>query len=119
VRRGIVGYFAFRRGGEKQNDITLRVERHLNQLRYFVKTYTGLLFSLRSLRICLPYEIHVNEEQSEFHWGGEKNYSAFCPLLALWNACPMKFIFVFIPSGRSLFLWGPLLSDYCLLTFVL
>jgi hypothetical protein len=23
--------------------------------------------------ICLPYEIHVNEEPSEFHWGGEDN----------------------------------------------
>jgi hypothetical protein len=27
--------------------------------------------ALRSLRLCLPYEIHVNEERSEFHWGGE------------------------------------------------
>jgi hypothetical protein len=27
--------------------------------------------TLRSLRLCLPYEIHVNEERSEFHWGGE------------------------------------------------
>jgi len=27
--------------------------------------------SLRSLRLCLPYEIHFNEERSEFHWGGE------------------------------------------------
>ena len=22
--------------------------------------------------LCLPYEIHVNEERSEFHWGGRK-----------------------------------------------
>jgi hypothetical protein len=22
-------------------------------------------------RLCLPYEIHDNEERSEFHWGGE------------------------------------------------
>jgi hypothetical protein len=27
--------------------------------------------ALRSLRLCLPYEIHANEERSEFHWGGE------------------------------------------------
>ena len=28
-----------------------------------------------SLCICMPYEIHVNEKRSEFHWGGknEKN----------------------------------------------
>ena len=25
----------------------------------------------RSLWLCLPYEIHVNEERSGFHWGGE------------------------------------------------
>jgi hypothetical protein len=41
--------FAFRRISEKQK-----------------KTKT-----LRALRLCLPYEIHVNEERSEFHWGGE------------------------------------------------
>ena len=27
--------------------------------------------ALRAPRLCLPYEIHVNEERSEFHWGGE------------------------------------------------
>jgi hypothetical protein len=27
--------------------------------------------SLRPQRLCLPYEIHVNEERSGFHWGGE------------------------------------------------
>jgi hypothetical protein len=28
--------------------------------------------ALRSLRLCMPYEIHVNEERSGFHWGGEQ-----------------------------------------------
>jgi hypothetical protein len=27
--------------------------------------------ALRAPRLCLPYEIHINEERSEFHWGGE------------------------------------------------
>jgi len=27
--------------------------------------------ALRPLGLCLPYEIHVNEERSEFHWGGK------------------------------------------------
>jgi len=28
-------------------------------------------------QICLPCEIHVNEEQSEFHWGGILDFRSF------------------------------------------
>ena len=44
VRRGIISYFAFRWGAEKQNDITLRVECCPSQPRYFVRIYSLLVF---------------------------------------------------------------------------